>query len=532
MHQAYFTQKKTDEGTPFLGTAMPQSFLKAQTQGTPQSPGNSTDKPKPLLGNPFHSSNPYVLSFGFLKDALRDRAFAKAVIQVASLLKEAKTRGEIESDLSLFADPQKLMRDIGSLAQKPEYTQVFQQFTDAYRSKLEERGLAGSGVGTGHGQTGHKEGCIHATPCSSTFQDGLLNIIKRIIRPSGSTPTKSPPKTETAEAEKSYKKASSISSKCSSKNGSRLKSKRSDARSDSAISSASLKQQKVPKNIEHTHINKHHVADVSGDGPNITKEVHNCVAVDDGLIELINSLPPKCAKRVSAEVDLTSETSRQKSIHSLQSETKKSNSFHGSIEDSNDDDDDLPVIPRDVFHKRLKEVVLESQMELKNSFMQSKIDGKHSSKISTRNIQKPPADVIQKEVIKCLTEHTYRHREHLLTPEPNPEKEKVTKDYNSKLNLMKNKRDALVKDLPSSYHCSSAKKSSTSSASEKSKVVSSSKTSSQLDGKQPKVLWAVTKINIYPDNSRTYEVMKLSSRKPSKIPKRTDSVFVFVPKEQ
>ncbi|KAL1121978.1 hypothetical protein AAG570_003386 [Ranatra chinensis] len=48
----------------------------------------------------------------------------------------------------------------------------------------------------------------------------------------------------------------------------------------------------------------------------------------------------------------------------------------------------------------------------------------------------------------------------------------------------------------------------------------------------PKVVWAVTKINIYPDDSRTYEVMKLSSQPPCPVPTSTDSIFVLVPPSQ
>lgn len=43
-----------------------------------------------------------------------------------------------------------------------------------------------------------------------------------------------------------------------------------------------------------------------------------------------------------------------------------------------------------------------------------------------------------------------------------------------------------------------------------------------------KTLWAITRINIFPDDSRTYEVMKVTDDQPCTIPNSTDSVFVFV----
>ncbi|XP_066902567.1 uncharacterized protein [Halyomorpha halys] len=46
---------------------------------------------------------------------------------------------------------------------------------------------------------------------------------------------------------------------------------------------------------------------------------------------------------------------------------------------------------------------------------------------------------------------------------------------------------------------------------------------------EPKVLWAVTKINVYPDDSRTYEVMPLSGKKPSELPEKSECVFVLIP---
>ncbi|CAH1394549.1 unnamed protein product [Nezara viridula] len=46
---------------------------------------------------------------------------------------------------------------------------------------------------------------------------------------------------------------------------------------------------------------------------------------------------------------------------------------------------------------------------------------------------------------------------------------------------------------------------------------------------EPKVFWAITKINVYPDDTRTYEVMPLTGKKPAELPEKSDSVFVLIP---
>jgi hypothetical protein len=47
----------------------------------------------------------------------------------------------------------------------------------------------------------------------------------------------------------------------------------------------------------------------------------------------------------------------------------------------------------------------------------------------------------------------------------------------------------------------------------------------------PRVLWAVTKISIFQDGTRTYKVMEPSDERPSQIPEKTDCLFVLVPKK-
>jgi hypothetical protein len=50
--------------------------------------------------------------------------------------------------------------------------------------------------------------------------------------------------------------------------------------------------------------------------------------------------------------------------------------------------------------------------------------------------------------------------------------------------------------------------------------------------KLQKVLWAVTRINIFEDQSRTYEIMKPSEESPTTIPETSECIFVVIPQKK